>query len=153
MVSEQWPFACNQDILCTPGINDNFIPCKGQEFRKAYARIGEIRSIPAALPMENTAPLHKNTENTKCEAGCGETDRPTHMAGAEGTCADKFQSVHRDASKATLEQFSLVSVLEELYSLAPVLMTVLTESCPPKKTEDEKKQAVLVSVLVLVLVL
>ena len=67
----------------------------------------------------------------------------------KGLCADKFPSVHRDASKSKLEDFSLVPVFAELSEHAPILTAVLTESCPSKKSDEQKKLAVVVSSAVL----
>ena len=67
----------------------------------------------------------------------------------KGLCADKFSSVHRDVTKSTLSEFSVVPAFEELSQHAPMLTTVLMESCPTKKSDDDKKVAVVVSSAVL----
>lgn len=63
-------------------------------------------------------------------------------------CADKFASVHRDTS-ILLDNFSLDPVFSELSENAPVLTSVLMESCPSTKNDDQKKLAVVVSSAVL----
>ena len=59
-------------------------------------------------------------------------------------CADKFPSVHRDVSREKLEQLSLDPAFEEMSQHAPILTTVLMESCPAKKDHEKKKLVVVV---------
>ena len=58
-------------------------------------------------------------------------------------CANKFPSVHRDISRERLEQLSLDPAFGEMSQHAPILTTVLMESCPAKK-DYEKKLVVVV---------
>ena len=64
-------------------------------------------------------------------------------------CADKFQSIYRDTSKLALQDWSVIKVFDELLAHAPVLTTALMESCPNKKSVEEKKVAVVMSTAVL----
>ena len=88
--------------------------------------------------------------SSTCEDRISDTDWPPDSTGVKGLVrADKFPSVHRDASKSKLEDFSLVPLFAELSEHAPILTAVLTESCPSKKSDEQKKLAVVVSSAVL----
>ena len=53
----------------------------------------------------------------------------------KGLCANRLHFVHRNVSKSTLANFSIVPVFEKLHQHAPLPTSILMKSCPASKSE------------------